>query len=74
MVDFGLFCLVAMRLACGSDGVGVHESVDSFRIGEVQSVGTVELVCVGRLLRIGCGPFLMPVCGFLGGGETMGAE
>ena len=43
-------------------------------MGEVESVGTVELVCVGRLLRMGCGPFLMPVCGFLGGGETMGAE
>ena len=41
---------------------------------EVESMGTVELVCVGRLLRMGCGPFLMPVCGFVGGGETMGAE
>ena len=43
-------------------------------MGEVESVGMVELVCVGRLLRMGCGPFLMHVCGFLGGGETMGAE
>ena len=51
-----------------------HESVDSCRMGEVESVGPVELVCVGRLLRMGCGPFLRPVCGFLGGGETMGAE
>ena len=37
-------------------------------------VGMVELVCVGRLLRMSCGPFLMPVCGFVGGGEIMGAE
>ena len=51
-----------------------HESVESCGMGEVESVETVELVCVGRLLRMGCGPFLMPVCGFLGGGETMGAE
>ena len=36
-----------------------HESVDSCRIGEVESVGTVELVCVGRLLRICCDLFLM---------------
>ena len=63
-----------MRLACGSDAVGGHESVDSCRMREVESMGTVELVCVGRLLRMGCGPFLMPVCGFVGGGETMGAE
>ena len=37
-------------------------------------MGTVELVCVGRLLRMNCGPFLIPVCGFVRGGETMGAE
>ena len=53
---------------------GVHESVDSCRMGEVESVRTVELVCVGRLLRMDCGPFLMPVCEFVGGGETMRAE
>ena len=43
-------------------------------MGEVESVGMVELVCVSRLLSMGCGPFLMPVYGLLGDGETMGAE
>ena len=40
-------------------------------MGEVKSVGTVELVCVGRLLKMRCDPFLMSVCGFVGGGETL---
>ena len=40
-------------------------------MGEVESVGTVELVCVGRLLRVGCNPFLMSVRGFIGGRETL---
>ena len=48
-----------------------HESADSCRMGEVESVGTVELVCVGRLLRTGCDPFLKSVCGSVGGGETL---
>ena len=52
-------------------GDGGHESADSFRMGEVESLGTVELVCVGRLLRMGCDPFLMSVCGSVGGGETL---
>ena len=34
----------------------------------------MEQVCVGRLLRMGCAPFLMPVCGFVRGGETIGVE
>ena len=42
--------------------------------GEVGSVGTVELVCVSELLRMGFGPLLMPVCGFVVGGKAMGAE
>ena len=52
-------------------------SAGSCRTGEVGAwggVGTVGLVCVSGLLRMGCGPFLIPVCGFVGGGETMGAE
>ena len=52
-------------------GEGGHESADSCRMGEVESVGTVELVCVGKLLRMGCDPFLMSVCGSVGGGETL---
>ena len=41
-------------------------------MGEVDSVGMVELVCVGRLLRMGCDSFLMSVCGSVGGGITLG--
>ena len=48
-----------------------HESADSGRMGEVESAGMVELVCVGRLLRMGCDPFLMYVCGSAGGGESL---
>ena len=44
-------------------GKGGHESADSCRMGEVRSVGMVELLYVGRLLRI--------VRGFVGGGETL---
>ena len=46
-----------------------HESANSSRMGEVEIVGTVELFCVGRLLRIGCDSFLIPVCGSAGGGN-----
>ena len=49
-------------------------SADSCRTGEVGGVGTVGLVCIIGLLRMGCGLFLIPVCGFVGGGETSGAE
>ena len=37
-------------------------------------MGTVGLVCVSGLLRMGCGPILIPVCRFAGGVETTGAE
>ena len=40
-------------------------------MGEVESVGTVRLVCVGRLLRMGCDPFLISVCGSVGVGKTL---
>ena len=46
-----------------------HDSADSSRMGEVEGVGTVELVCVGRLLRMGCVSFVIPVCGSFGSGE-----
>ena len=52
-------------------GKGGHESADYSRMGDVESVRAVELVCAGRLLRMGCDPFLMSVCGFVGGGETL---
>ena len=50
-------------------GKGYHESSDSCRMGEVEGVGMVELVCVGRLLRMGCDSFVMPMCGSVGSGE-----
>ena len=50
-------------------GKGYNESSDSCRMGEVEGVGMVELVCVGRLLRMGCDSFVMPVCGSVGSGE-----
>ena len=31
----------------------------------------MELLCVGRLSRMGGDPFLMSVCGFVGGGENL---
>ena len=34
-------------------------------------MGTLELVCVGRLLRTGCDSFLMPACLSVGGGEPL---
>ena len=52
-------------------GKGYHESVDSCRMGEVESVGTVEVVCIGRLLRMSCDSLLMPVCGSVGGREPL---
>ena len=52
-------------------GDGDDQSADSCIMGEVEGVETVELVCVGRLLRIGCDSFLMPVFGSVGGGEPL---
>ena len=67
-----MFYLIAMRLESGNDGGGgVHESADSCRMGKVENVETVKLVCVGRLLRMGCDLFLMSVRGFVGDGETL---
>ena len=51
-----------------------HESADSYRMGKVEVVGVVELVCVGRLLRMGCGSFLIPVCGSVGGRNLYGSR
>ena len=50
-------------------GEGGHESADPCRIGEAEGVGMVELVCIGRLLRIGCDTFVMPMCGSVRSGE-----
>ena len=40
-------------------GEGDHVSAYSCRMAEVEIVGTVELVCVGRLLRMDCDSFLI---------------
>ena len=40
-------------------------------MGEVEVVGAVELVCVGRLFSMGCDSFLIPVCGSVGGGKLL---
>ena len=50
-------------------GEGDHNSAHSCRMGEVEGVGTVELVCVGILLRMSCDSFIMPMCGSVGSGE-----
>ena len=55
----------------GRGGRGGHKSADSCIMGEVESVGTVRLVCVGRLWRMGCDPFLISVCGSVGVGKTL---
>ena len=46
-------------------------TADSCKMGEVEDLGAVELVCVDRLLRMGCDSFLMPACGSVGGGEPL---
>ena len=61
-------------MGCIIDGEGDHESADSCRIGEVEVVGAVELVCVGRLFSMGCDSFLIPVCGSVGGGNLHGSR
>ena len=43
-------------------------SVSSCRTGEVEGVGTVELVCVGGLLRMDGESLLLPVWRSVGGG------
>ena len=43
-----------MKLACRNNG-GLLTLAEW---GEVESVGMVELVCVGRLLRMGCDSFV----------------
>ena len=45
-------------------------SDDSCRTGEGEGVGTVELVCVGRLLRMSGESLLLPVWRSVGVGFT----
>ena len=45
-------------------------SAGSCRTGEIEGVGIVELVCVGRLLRMGGESLLLPVWRSVEGGFT----
>ena len=45
-------------------------SADSCRMREIEGVGTVKLMYIGILLRMGCDSFLMSLCGSVGGGFT----
>ena len=42
-------------------------SADSCRTGEIEGVGAVEHVCLGRLLRMGNESLLLPVWRSVGG-------
>ena len=46
----------------------------SCRTGEIEGVGVVELVCVGRLLRMGGESLLLPGWRSVGGGFTSKGE
>ena len=45
-------------------------SAGSCRTGEVEGVGAVELVCIGRLPKMGCESPLLPVWRSVRGGFT----
>ena len=45
-------------------------SAGSCKTDEIEGVGAVELVCVGRLLRMDGEPLLLPVWRSVGGGFT----
>ena len=49
-------------------------SAGSCRTGEIEVVGAVELVCVGRLSRMGGESLLLPVWRSVGGGFTSKGE
>ena len=70
-----IFCLNAVKLACENDGGGITSLCDGdfswlLRIGEIEGVGAVELVCVGRLSGMGNESLLLPVWRSIGGGFT----
>ena len=52
----------------GSQVYVMVTSADSCRTGEIEGVGVVELVCVGRLSRMGGESLLLPVWRSVGGG------
>ena len=54
----------------GSPSYVIVTSADSCRTGEIEVVRTVDLGCVGRLLRMGGESLLLPVWRSVGGGCT----
>ena len=57
-------------MGSGITMVVMVKSADSCRTGEIAGVGTVELVRVGGLLRMGGESLLLPVWRSVGGGFT----
>ena len=74
-----MFCPNVVKLVCGNDGGEITSLCDgdvtgSCRTGEIEGVGAVELVCVGRFLRMGGESLLLPVWRSVGGGFTSKGE
>ena len=61
-------------MAVGSRVYVMVTSAGSCRTGEIEGVGAVELVCVGRLSRMGGESLLLPVWRSVGGGFTSKGE
>ena len=67
-------------MASGNDGGGITSLCDGAvswllqNTGEIEGVGAVELVCVGRLLRMGGESLLLPGWRSVGGGFTSKGE
>ena len=59
-----------MMRGVGSRSYVIVTSAGSCRTGEIEGVGTVIFVCVGRLLRMGGEPLLLPVWRSIGGEFT----
>ena len=57
-------------MGVGSQIYVMVTSAGSCRTGKIEGVGAVELVCVGRLLRMGGESLLLPVWRSVGGGFT----
>ena len=57
-------------MGVGSQVYVMVMSAGSCRTGKIEGVGAVVLVCVGRLLRMGCESLLLPVWRSVGGGFT----
>ena len=61
-------------MAVGSRVYVMVTSAGSCRTGKIEGVGAVELVCVGRLLRMGGESLLLLAWRSVGGGFTAKGE